>query len=137
MFILAKNKKALFKSLILYICITVFIAIFGFVYEQFSHNVHTLYMYLAWLWVLGFGVIPYLLLYLLPIKIMPGFITECIYNLGVAFLTARSIYCGVIIIYGTTGEQMIMVYSILASICLIAGSLLFVFGLLMEKEEKE
>ena len=130
------NKKTLFKKLIAYIGITAFIALFGFVYEQFSHNVHTFYMWFAWIWPLGFGVIPYLLLYLLPIKKVPGLISESIYNLGVALLTARSIYIGVIVIYNTTGETMILIYTILSIVCLTLGVLLYFVGLFLNKEEQ-
>ena len=67
-----KNKKTVLKELMLYVGITAFIALFGFVYEQFSHGINSNYMWFAWAWVLGFGVLPYLVLFLLPIKIVPG-----------------------------------------------------------------
>lgn len=119
----------------MYLGITAFIALFGFVYEQFSHNVHTFYMWFAWLWVFGFGFIPYLLLYLLPIKRAPGFLTECVYNFGVAMITFRSIYKGVIIIYNTTGDSMIMAYTILSIIGLALGLVLYIIGLLLNKKQ--
>ena len=93
-------------------------------------------MWFAWIWPLGFGVIPYLLLYLLPIKKVPGLISESIYNLGVALLTARSIYIGVIVIYNTTGETMILIYTILSIVCLTLGVLLYFVGLFLNKEEQ-
>lgn len=120
----------------MYLGITAFIALFGFVYEQFSHNVHTFYMWFAWLWVFVFGFIPYLLLYLLPIKRVPGFLSECVYNFGVAMITFRSIYMGVIIIYNTTGEAMIMIYTIISIISLVVGAVLYITGLLLNKKEE-
>lgn len=120
----------------MYLGITAFIALFGFVYEQFSHNVHTFYMWFAWLWVFVFGFIPYLLLYLLPIKRVPGFLSECVYNFGVAMITFRSIYMGVIIIYNTTGEAMIMTYTIISIISLVVGAVLYITGLLLNKKEE-
>ena len=120
----------------MYLGITAFIALFGCVYEQFSHNVHTFYMWFAWIWVLGFGFIPYLLLYLLPIKRVPGFLTECVYNFGVAMITFRSIYMGVIIIYNTTGDNMIMAYTILSIIGLTVGVILYIIGLLLNKKQE-
>ena len=137
LFISEKNKKTVLKELILYIGITAFIALFGFVYEQFSHGVNSLYMWLAWLWVLEFGVIPYLLLYLLPIKKVPGTLTECVYNLGVAFLTVRSIFKGVLQIYGKTNSKMVLVYTILVIVFIIAGLGLYLFGLFTKKETKK
>ena len=122
--------------MIAYLSITAFIALFGCVYEQFSHNVHTFYMWFAWIWVLGFGFVPYLLLYLLPIKQMPGYLTECVYNFGVAMITFRSIYKGVIIIYNTTGDDMIMAYTVLAIIGLASGLVLYIIGLLLNKKQE-
>ena len=135
MFTLEKNPKTVLKELILYIGITAFIALFGFVYEQFSHGVNSNYMWFAWVWVLGFGVIPYLALYFLPIKKVPGTITECVYNLGVAILTTRSIFLGVLQIYGKTNSKMVVVYTILAIVLLVAGAALYIYGLFTKKEE--
>ena len=135
LFISESNKKTLFKKLIAYLGITAFIALFGFVYEQFSHNVHTFYMWFAWIWPLGFGVIPYLLLYLLPIKKVPGFISESVYNLGVALLTARSIYIGVIVIYNTTNDSMVLIYTIISIVCLCSGAGMYIAGLLTNNDK--
>ena len=90
-------------------------------------------MWFAWAWVLGFGVVPYLLLYLLPIKYVPGTITENIYNFGVAMITTRSIFIGVIYIYGTTHEKMILVYSILSIIFLVTGVIMYITFWLIKK----
>ena len=136
MFTLESNKNSLRIRVLIYTGITLFIALFGAVYEQFSHNVHTAYMWFAWAWVLGFGLIPYLLLYLLPIKKMPGQITECVYNLGVAMITVRSIYIGVILIYNTTGDNMVLAYTIVAIVCLVGGLLLYTIGLLLNRKAK-
>ena len=122
--------------MLIYLGITAFIALFGFVYEQFSHNVHTFYMWFAWIWVLGFGFIPYLLFYLLPIKRVPGLVSESVYNFGVAMITFRSIYKGVIIIYNTTGDDMIMAYTIISIVSLVGGALLYAIGLLLNKKEE-
>ena len=135
MFTSEKNPKTVLKELILYIGITAFIALFGFIYGQFSHGVNSLYMWLAWLWVLGFGVIPHLLIYLLPIKRVPGTLAECVYNLGVAILTTRSIFLGVLQIYGKTNSKMVVVYTILAILFLVAGVALYIYGLFSKKEE--
>ena len=94
-------------------------------------------MWLAWIWVLGFGVIPYLLLYFLPLKKMPGIITESIYNLGVALITARSIYKGVIIIYNTTNEPIVVTYTVLSIVFLSLGAISFALSLFFSKKEQE
>ena len=120
--------------MVLYLGITAFIALFGIVYEQFSHNVHTFYMWFAWIWPLIFGFIPYLLLYVLKIKRVPGLLTESFYNFGVAMLTVRSVFKGVIIIYNTTSDVMVLVYTILAIVSLLAGVALYITGLLINKK---
>ena len=135
MFISEKNPKTVLKELVLYIFLTVFIALFGFVYEQFSNGVNSNYMWFAWVWVLGFGVLPYLVLYFLPIKKVPGTISECAYNLGVAILTTRSIFLGVLQIYGKTNSKMVIVYTILVIVCFIASVALYLYGLFSKKEE--
>ena len=119
--------------MVLYLGITAFIALFGIVYEQFSHNVHTFYMWFAWIWPLIFGFIPYLLLYVLKAKRVPGLLTESVYNFGVAMLTVRSVFKGVIIIYNTTSDAMVLVYTILAVVALLLGAALYVIGLLINK----
>ena len=118
----------------IYLGITLFIALFGFVYEQFSHNVHTFYMWFAWIWPLIFGLIPYALFYFLPIKQMPGMLTESVYNFGVAMLTVRSIFKGVIIIYNTTNDAMVLVYTIMAIVSLVIGAVLYIIGLSINKK---
>ena len=118
----------------IYLGITLFIALFGFVYEQFSHNVHTFYMWFAWIWPLIFGLIPYTSFYFLPIKQMPGTLTESVYNFGVAMLTVRSIFKGVVIIYNTTNDAMVLVYTIMAIVSLVIGAVLYIIGLSTNKK---
>ena len=118
----------------IYLGITLFIALFGFVYEQFSHNVHTFYMWFAWIWPLIFGLIPYTIFYFLPIKQMPGTLTESVYNFGVAMLTVRSIFKGVVIIYNTTNDAMVLVYTIMAIVSLVIGAVLYIIGLSTNKK---
>ena len=131
-----KNKKTVLKELMLYVGITAFIALFGFVYEQFSHGINSNYMWFAWAWVLGFGVLPYLALFLLPIKKVPGTLSECVYNLGVAILTTRSIFIGVLQIYGKTNSKMVLVYTILAIVFLVAGVALYLYGLFTQRKKQ-
>lgn len=72
---------------------------------------------------------------LLPIKRAPGFLTECVYNFGVAMITFRSIYKSVIIIYNTTGDSIIMAYTILSIIGLVVGLVLYIIDLLLNKNK--
>ena len=125
MFISEKIKTNTLKSLYIYIGITIFIGLFGAVYEIFSHNVFSPAMYLAWLIPCALGVGVYLLLAFAPIDKVPGTLTECIYNFGVAMLTVRSIFIGVIEIYGTTNRAMLATYTVLSIVFLAIGGSAF------------
>ena len=137
LFTLEKNKKKLRHVVILYIVITAFIALFGAVYEQYSHNVHTPYMWFAWVWVLGFGLVPHLLLLFLPIKYIPGLISGCLYNFGVAMITCRSLYIGVVTISNTPDNRWMLAYLIVAIVFLTAGVVSYGFGIFFEKKKPQ
>ena len=121
MFISEKIKTKTLRSLYIYIGITIFIGLFGAVYEVFSHNVFSPAMYLAWLIPCFLGVGVYLALAFTPIDKVPGTLVECIYNFGVAMLTVRSIFIGVIEIYGTTNRAMLATYTVLSIVFLVIG----------------
>ena len=121
MFISEKIKTNTLKSLYIYIGITIFIGLFGAIYEMNSNNVFSPAMYLAWIIPCTLGVGVYLILAFVPIKQVPGTLVECIYNFGVAMLTVRSIFIGVIEIYGTTNKVMLATYTILSIVFLVLG----------------
>ena len=121
MFISEKIKTKTLRSLYIYIGITIFIGLFGAVYEVFSHNVFSPAMYLAWLIPCFLGVGVYLALAFAPIDKVPGTLVECIYNFGVAMLAVRSIFIGVIEIYGTTNKAMLATYTVLSIVFLVVG----------------
>ena len=126
-----------FIIVLAYVGITAFIAVFGAVYEQYSHNVHTPYMRFAWVWVLGFGLVPHLLLFFLPIKYIPGLISGCLYNFGVAMITCRSLYIGVVTISNTPDNRWMLAYLIVAIVFLTAGVVSYGFGLFFEKKKPQ
>ena len=139
MFISEKIKANTLRSLYIYIGITIFIGVFGGVYEIFSHNVFSPAMYLAWLIPCGFGVGVYLALAFAPIDKVPGTLLECIYNFGVAMFTVRSIFIGVIEIYGTTNKMMLNTYTALSWIFLAPAGLaylaIFIYSLIASKRK--
>ena len=130
MFTSEKNRKALLRTLIIYVCLTAVTAIFGSIYEVYSHNVYSTHMYFAWCFPL-IGVAIYALLFFLPIKRVPNMLTACVYNFGVAMLTMRSIFIGVIEIYGTSNKPMVTTYTVLSIVFLITGAILYAIGLAM------
>ena len=112
MFISEKNNKQVLRTLIIYIGITLFTALFGFIYELNSNNVFAFEMAFAWRYPLVLGVGMYAALRFLPIKRVPGILTASAYNFGVGIITMRSIFIGVIKIYGTTNALMTNMYTV-------------------------
>ena len=107
------------KKSLIYLGISIFVFIFGQIYEYFSHGVYSSYMMFAFL-------IPFIGLFipsLLNNLIFKRKITDNVtlpWKCGIATLTVGSIYKGVLEIYGTSGtfEQ---VYLIIGSLlCIIA-----------------
>ena len=107
------------KKSLIYFGISIFVFIFGQIYEYFSHGVYSSYMMFAFL-------IPFIGLFipsLLNNLILKRKITDNVtlpWKCGIATLTVGSIYKGVLEIYGTSGtfEQ---VYLIIGSLlCIIA-----------------
>lgn len=113
------------KKSLIYLGISIFLFIFGQIYEHFSHGVYSSYMMFAFL-------IPFIGLFI------PSFLNNLIlkrkffdnatflWKCGIATLTVGSIYKGVLEIYGTSGtfEQ---VYLIIGSLlCIIATIVLII-----------
>lgn len=94
-------------------------------------------MWFAWLWVLGFGLVPHLLLFFLPIKYIPGLISGCLYNFGVAMITCRSLYIGVVTISNTPDNRWMLAYLIVAIVFLTAGVASYAFGIFFEKKKPQ
>ena len=114
LFISEKNNKQVLRTLIIYIGITLFTALFGFIYELNSNNVFAFEMAFAWRYPLVLGVGMYAALRFLPITKVPGFLTAAAYHFGVGMITMRSIFIGVIKIYGTTNALMTNMYTVLS-----------------------
>ena len=93
-------------------------------------------MYLAWIIPCTLGVFVYLLLAFIPMEKVPGLVTACVYNFGVGMLTIRSIFIGVIEIYGTTNRAMVAIYTVLALCFTIVGLGLYLFIFIKEIRKK-
>lgn len=107
------------KKSLIYLGISIFVFIFGQIYEYFSHGVYSSYMMFAFL-------IPFIGLFipsLLNNLILKRKITDNVtlpWKCGIATLTVGSIYKGVLEIYGTSGTFE-HVYLIIGSLlCIIA-----------------
>ena len=140
MFISEKNNKKVIRTLFVYIGVTLFVALFGIIYELNSNNVYAFEMAFAWIYPLIFGVIMYLALRLVPTRNVPGLLPACGYHLGVGIVTMRSIFIGVIRIYGTTNNAMTTTYTVLSwvlmPLMIVIYLIIIVLGFLKEKEPK-
>ena len=110
---------------------TVGVAAFAAIYELFSHQVYSHFLIFAFLIPLFGGVLPYSLLSGSQRSKKPGILAQCLYNLGLATLTAGSIFQGILEIYGTTSHLSIVYWtigfslSILGLIAYVAAANLF------------
>lgn len=142
MFISEKMTKKVMRTLFIYVGVTLFIALFSTIYEMNSHNVYSAAMVFAFRYPLILGVGMYLVIRFMPTDIVPGILPASVYAFGVGISTMRSIFIGVLEIYGTTNKNMVMTYTIFAWIFIIlgVGSYLFIliYGTIKKhKEEKE
>ena len=112
------SKRAL-KTAFIYLIISLFCALFGAVYEVFSHGVYSFYMIYAFAFPLVGGTFPFLAISLFR-KHYPDAIARNIYHSGIATLTVGSIIQGVLDIYGTT-NRLTGLYWIVGIIMLISG----------------
>ena len=140
MFISEKIKNNTLRTAYIYIGIKIFVGLFGGVYEIFSHNVFSPAMYLAWIIPCVLGAFVYLALAFIPLEKVPGMATACVYNFGVAMLTIRSIFIGVIEIYGTTNRLMLAIYTVLSIVFLVIGGAaylaIFIYSFIQTRRHK-
>ena len=85
-------KKTYFITIIIYIVSAIFSVIFNAVYYQFSHEVSSKYMSLAFLYPLCMGAVVYGIMFFVPWYDKVSYNT---YNAGVATITMGSILLGV------------------------------------------
>ena len=90
------------RTSFIYLVVSVFCAVFGGIYEMFSHEVYSFYMIYAFLFPLTGGSLVFSLLHFLQIKRYPDAGTKQLYHSGIATWTVGSVVKGVLEIYGTT-----------------------------------
>lgn len=96
------ERKYMLKCALLYLITSILCALFGGIYELFSHGVYSFFMIYAFAYPLVLGALPYLVLGLVGKTISLYYLGHQIYSLGIATLTLGSIVKGVLDIYGTT-----------------------------------
>ena len=112
------------KHLVFNLAGTLFLVLFGAVYETFSHGVFSFYMLYAFSVPLVFGVTLYLIL--LFARRYPGRVFLNLWNSAIAAFSAGSVFKGVLEIYGTT-NSLVIVYPVCGCILAVSAlvSLLF------------
>lgn len=126
-----KNRKEMEKIVFTYLLVTIFCAVFGALYEWFSHGVFSYYMIYAFLIPLLGGVIPfYCRLYFQGA--FPRRTARRFQHFGISTLTVGSMFCGALEIYGTTNSLTIL-YFIVGGIFFLLGIFMYFFQKDMEK----
>ena len=92
------------KTAFVYLLISCFCALFGGIYEHFSHGVYAYSMLYAFAYPLVGGALPLLALGLSRRGTRPVGIDVTLYRCGIATLTVGSMVSGAIEIYGTTSR---------------------------------
>lgn len=124
--------KGLLKSSLIYAVFTILTALFGGVYELFSHEVYSYFMMYAFATPLVLGLLPTLIAAFVVKKAFSAWGLR-FYNAGVAALTVGSLFEGVLRIYGTT-NRLAAVYPIAGIILILVGILTIAFSRLGKKQ---
>ena len=118
------SRKGL-KIAFTYTLVTVLCAVFGAIYEAFSHGVYALGMVYAFAFPFLGGVLPALFL----LKWGAGFPSDAalqLWHFGISALTVGSLFSGALEIYGTT-SRLTAVYWFAGGICLFLSLLTALF----------
>ena len=112
------------KACFVYTIISVFCALFGAIYELYSHEVYSYFMLYAFAIPLVFGALPLHFLTLKPTRRLPNRAAFNAYNSSVATFTVGCMFKGVLEIYGTTNE-LINIYWIAGGVLLLISIILY------------
>ena len=111
------------KLLLIDLIVSLFCALFGAVYELFSHGVYSYAMLYAFAFPLVLGVLPLALIPVLSAP-YPSRAVRNLFHAGIAALTVGSIISGVLEIYGTT-NPLTLVYWIIGGVLTALGAVLY------------
>ncbi len=109
------------------VILSAFCALFGAVYEYFSHEVYSYFMIYAVALPLLLCGLPYIL-FAVNGKNIPPLNVLRLWNSGISTLTVGCIFEGVLEIYGTT-NRLIIVYPIAGSVLCTAAVILYVVSM--------
>ena len=118
------QRKAL-QTALNYLLFSIFCAIFGAIYELFSHEVYSFYMIYAFGFPLVWGVLPFLLIGRFCASPYPCSLSRNFYHAGIATITVGSIVRGVLDIYGTSNVR-IKTYWGVGIVLIVASVVVFI-----------
>ena len=130
------NRERYQKTIGIYLCVTLFTALFGGVYEVFGHGVFSFPMLYAFAFPLAGGVAPFFLL-MTHRKAYPSSLSTGAYHAGIATLTVGSLVSGALEIYGTE-SPLLIVYQIVGAALVLIGILTYLIlgGILRSAKQK-
>ena len=120
-----KVSQNAYRTALIYLAVTIFCVLLGFVYELNSNHVYSYFMLYAFAFPLLGGVLPFFLAGFFKPKEYPSLTVRCLWHCGIATLTTGSVFKGVLEIYGTTNALSIA-YWIAGPVLCLAGILLYV-----------
>ena len=123
------------KTALVYLIISVFCALFGAVYELFSHEVYSFYMIYAFGFPLVGGALPYGILSAFNLSKPSSALARNLYHWGIATLTVGSIVRGILDIYGTT-NSLSRYYWFVGIFAVAAGTVIGIIGHFFPKKRK-
>ncbi len=123
-----KNSAALQRRAFRGLIISIGLAAAGAVYEMFSHGVYAFGMIYAFMIPLVGVTLLSCLLARSRSRLMPGELPVLLWHMGLAALTAGSLFGGALEIYGTT-SRLLSVYWLAGGILAGAGAVLSLPGL--------
>ena len=113
------------KSMISYLVFSIILLIFGIVYELFSHGIISYFMILSFLYPLILGTLLNFLFYKRIIKKLPTKLSSNLYFSTILSLSIGSITKGILDIYGTT-NNLIIIFPIISIVLFILAVLIYV-----------
>ncbi len=120
------------KLILIDLIAALFCALFGAVYELFSHGVYSYGMIYAFAFPLALGVLPFMLFTVLRAP-YPNRFARSAYHAGIAALTVGSLVSGALEIYGTT-NPLTLVYWIVGGTLIVFGTVTYLISLFHRTE---
>ncbi len=118
-----KRAKPLINSVYFNLGFAIFVALFGAIYEMFSHEVYSYYMIYAFGIPLVLGVLCQVLTPVVFGK-FPGSIEAVLWNLSIVTFTAGSLLKGIVDIYGSSNHKLI-IYPVAGCILALLSVIVF------------